>query len=230
MARPKEFDETVALEAAIGCFWSRGYEATSMRELTDSMGITTASLYNAFGDKRSLYRRALDHYIDRGFCQRVHRFEGQLPPRECIVAFFDEIVALSLGDPQRKGCMIVNSALEVAPHDLEFQTVVADVTRQMEAFFYRCVRAGQLAGTISPDQPAADVARLLLGVLMGLRVLARTRPDRPLLEGVLRPVLALLDGGIETTQSCRIGKKAVPSGVKNRSGDAVQKRVRKRAA
>jgi hypothetical protein len=51
-----------------------------------------------------------------------------------------------------------------------------------------------------------------------------------LLEGILRPVLALLDGGIETTKSCRIGKKGAPSGVKSRSGDAVQKRVRKRAA
>lgn len=230
MARPKEFDETVALEAAIECFWSRGYEATSMRDLTESMGITAASLYNAFGDKRSLYRRALDHYVERGFCERVRRFEGQLRPRESIVAFFEEIVALSLGDTRRKGCMIVNSALEVAPHDPEFQAVVADVTRQMEAFFYRCVRAGQLAGTISSEQPADDVARLLLGVLMGLRVLARTRPDRKLLEGILRPVLSLLDAGIETTKSCRVGKKAATSGLNTRSSDAVQGRVRKRAA
>lgn len=103
--------------------------------------------------------------------------------------------------------MIVNSALEVAPYDPKFQTVVADVTGQMEAFFYRCVRAGQLTGTISTDRSADDVGRLLLGVLMGLRVLARTRPDRKLLEGVLRPVLALLDVGIETTKSCRIGRR-----------------------
>ena len=95
--------------------WSRGYEATSMRELTDSIEITEGSLYNAFDDKRSLYRRSLDYYIERGFCQQLHRLEGQLPPRECIVAFFDEVVSLLLGDPQRSGCLIVNSALEVAP-------------------------------------------------------------------------------------------------------------------
>jgi TetR/AcrR family transcriptional repressor of nem operon len=193
MARPREFDEEAVLDAAIECFWLRGYEATSMRELTDKMGITGPSLYNAFGDKRSLYRKALAQYVERSFRDRVRRFEGHLPPREAIKAFFDEIIAMSLKDPQRKGCLIFNSALEVAPHDPEFQQVVADVTKQMEAFFYRCVKAGQLDGTINTGLSPKDVARLLLGMLVGVRVLARTRQERPLLEGILRPALALLD-------------------------------------
>ena len=71
MARPKEFDESEALNAAIQCFWSRGYEATSVRDLADAMGISGPSLYNTFGDKRTLYRQALDHYVERGFCNRV---------------------------------------------------------------------------------------------------------------------------------------------------------------
>ena len=62
MARPREFDERAVLDAAVQCFWARGYEATSVRDLAQGMGLTSASLYNAFGDKRSLYRRALDHY------------------------------------------------------------------------------------------------------------------------------------------------------------------------
>ena len=64
MARPREFDEGAVLEAAVQCFWSRGYEGDSVRDVADSMGITGASIYNAFGDKRSLYRRALEHYLD----------------------------------------------------------------------------------------------------------------------------------------------------------------------
>lgn len=67
MARPREFDEAVALDAAIQCFWSRGYEATSVRDLADAMGIAGPSLYNTFGDKRTLYRQALEHYVERGF-------------------------------------------------------------------------------------------------------------------------------------------------------------------
>jgi TetR/AcrR family transcriptional repressor of nem operon len=196
MARPREFDEVAALNAAIQCFWSRGYEATSVRDLAKSMGITGPSLYNAFGDKRALYRRALDHYVERGFCDRVRRFETELEPREAIGAFFDEIIALSLTDPQHKGCLIVNSALELAPHDPEFKTVLANVLRDMEGFFLRCVKAGQAAGTINPQVLADDAAGTLLGVLMGLRVLARARPEAKLLRGLVRPVYALLDDNV----------------------------------
>ncbi|CAD5200403.1 TetR/AcrR family transcriptional regulator [Pseudomonas sp. FEN] len=192
MARPREFDEAAALEAAIRCFWSRGYEATSVRDLALAMGITGASLYNAFGDKRALFALALDHYIKRGFCERSARLEQQLPPREAILTFFNEIIELSLSDPEHKGCFIVNAALEVAPHDPEFKAVLATVQEGMEGFFRRCISAGQAQGSINMSQPADDLARLCLGVLMGLRVLARSRPERELLEGLVRPLFGLL--------------------------------------
>jgi TetR/AcrR family transcriptional repressor of nem operon len=95
--------------------------------------------------------------------------------------------------PATESCVLVNSALEIAPRDPDFQRVVADVMVQVEGFFRRCVAAGQSEGTISGSQSAKDLARLLLSTLLGLRVLARTRPERQLLKGVLRPVLALLD-------------------------------------
>ncbi|MBB3457071.1 TetR/AcrR family transcriptional repressor of nem operon [Rhizobium sp. BK313] len=193
MARPREFDEEAVLLLAVERFWEHGYEATSIRDLAEVMGLTSASIYNAFGDKRSLYRRALDYYVDHSFGDRVGRFEGNLPPRQAIEAFFNEIVARSLEDTKRKGCMLVNSALEVAPHDPEFQRVVANVLVQVEAFFRRCVEAGHRDGTISNGQSADDMARMLLGMLLGIRVLARTRPERALLEGLIRPAFALLD-------------------------------------
>ncbi len=194
MARPRQFDEASALAAAIRCFWSRGYEATSVRDLADAMGITGPSLYNAFGDKRALYLKAIDHYVENGFCDRVRRFENQLAPLAAIAAFFEEIVALSLADTEHKGCLVVNAALETAPHDAEFQAALAAVLGDMESFFLRCVQAGQ-AGSVNATQPAADLARTLLGLLMGLRVLARARPEPALLRGMVRPVLALLDAG-----------------------------------
>jgi TetR/AcrR family transcriptional repressor of nem operon len=193
LARPREFDEIAVLDAAVQCFWAKGFEATSVRDLADEMGMTGASLYNAFGDKRALYRRALDHYVAGSFGERAHRIESTLPPRAAIGAFFEEIIARSLNDKQRKGCMLVNSALELAPHDSEFQKVVAGVLLEVEMFFRRLVQAGQRDGSVARSQPANDLARLLLGVLLGIRVLARTRPERALLEGLVRPVLILLD-------------------------------------
>jgi TetR/AcrR family transcriptional repressor of nem operon len=193
MARPREFDEAAVLDAAVHRFWLRGYEATSVRDLAASMGITGASLYNAFGDKRSLFQRALAHYVEQSFGAREARFESTLPPLGAIGAFFREIIERSLDDDERKGCLLVNSALEVAPHDPEFQQAIAAVLVRIEAFFFRCVSAGQQSGEIAAAQPADDLARMLLGVLLGIRVLARARPERELLEGLIRPALALLD-------------------------------------
>ncbi|CAN5441086.1 TetR/AcrR family transcriptional regulator [soil metagenome] len=193
MARPREFNEAEVLDAAIQCFWTHGYEATSVRDLAGSMGLTGASLYNAFGDKRALYRKSLDRYIAQTFCDRVARFEHHLPPRQAITAFFDEIIARSLDDRKRKGCMLVNSAIEIAPHDRALGREIAGVLVQIEQFFLRCARAGQADGTVTQAQTAEDLARLLLSTLLGIRVLARARPDPELLRGILRPVSAILD-------------------------------------
>ncbi|WP_411880851.1 TetR/AcrR family transcriptional regulator [Polaromonas sp. YR568] len=192
MARPRQFDEAAVLDAAVQCFWSRGYEVTSVRELAEGMGLTSASLYNAFGDKRALYRRSLEHYLEQSVRDRIRRFEG-LAPRDAVAAFLGEIVERSMGDLECRGCMLVNAALEIAPHDPEFRLVVAEELRQIEAFFRRCVGRGQKSGEISATVDAKDAARILLGVLMGIRVLARARPERALLEGIVRPALGLLD-------------------------------------
>jgi TetR/AcrR family transcriptional regulator, transcriptional repressor for nem operon len=193
MARPREFDEGAVLDAAVLCFWSRGYEATSVRDLVEKTGITAASLYNAFGDKRAIYKKALDHYVEGSVADRIRRCEA-LAPRDAIGAFFEEILKRSLGDRERKGCMLVNAALDVAPHDPGFLKIVTEVLAEIEAFFLACVKAGQADGTITRSLPAGTLSRHLLGVLMGIRVLARVRPERTLLEGVVAPSLALLDG------------------------------------
>jgi TetR/AcrR family transcriptional repressor of nem operon len=192
MARPREFDEGQVLAAAIQCFWNRGYEATSVKHLVEKTGITAASLYNAFGDKRTLFRAALDHYVEGIVGERIKRCDA-LPPRDAIEAFFRDILNRSLNDVDHKGCLLVNSALEIAPHDPEFQEVIAGALRRIEKFFLKCVKAGQAGGTITRSVPAQNLAHHLLAVLMGVRVLARVRPERTLLEGVVTPALALLD-------------------------------------
>jgi len=191
MARPREFDEAAALDAAVRCFWAKGYEGVSVRELAASMGIAGASLYNAFGDKQALYQRALARYVEQSFQDRMRRFEG-LPPGQAISAFFDEIIARSLADEQRQGCMLVNSVFECALHDDAAQVPIVEVVKQIEAFFRRCVEAGQADGTITSVQTAEDLARLLLGTLMGIRALARLGPERERLEGIVRPIVSLL--------------------------------------
>jgi len=171
-------------------FWAVGYAATSVRDLGDAMGLGAASLYNAFGDKRTLFTQCLDRYLDANMRARIARLEKTLPPRQAIETFLTEIVERSL--ESRLGCLLANAALEVAPHDLEIADVVAERMGELEAFFRRCIVAGQQDGSISPDADAAGVARLLLTTVMGLRVLARGYPKQAVLEGAARQALSLL--------------------------------------
>jgi TetR/AcrR family transcriptional repressor of nem operon len=106
--------------------------------------------------------------------------------------YFDATVEEVLADRLHKGCFVVNTALEVAPHDQDFRDVVTEVFDEIEKCVRNCVAAGQRDGSILTSQPPADIARLALSTILGLRVLARTNPSRELLTGVVRPFFVLL--------------------------------------
>jgi len=192
MARPREFDEDTVLEAVTQRFWNDGYEATSMRDLADCTGMTTPSLYNAFGDKRAIYRLVLDRYIRRALENCSAIFGGDEKPLLALERYFDSLIEEALADALQKGCFAVNTALEVAPHDADFRDLVTNVFDQIEKYLRNCIVSGQSDGTIRTKLPAADLARLFLGATLGIRVLARTSSERELLTGVVRPLFALL--------------------------------------
>ncbi len=193
MARLKAFDEDRALDAAVDCFWLRGYEATSVRDLADAMGIGGPSLYNAYGDKQALFSRSLERYAQRSMRERIARLESAHQPKEAIRAFIAEIIDRSLKDPDRKGCLLVNSALDVAPHDAEIGKVVGGYLGELRAFFRRNIEAALKAGQVPRQIDPEEVSGHLLGVLLGIRVLARTGARRKLLEAAARPALGLLE-------------------------------------
>lgn len=192
MARPREFDEVKVLEAAGAVFWAKGFEATSTRDLTECTGLTQSSIYAAFGDKRGIFLRSLQHYLDSILLERIVRLETTKPPGQAIVGFFREIVDRSLADSQHRGCMLVNASLEATADDPDLQQYVAAETAKIEQFFLRCIVAGRKSGEISSDLSAENNARHLLAVLLGLRVLARIRPEADLLNGLVGPALATL--------------------------------------
>ncbi len=193
MARPREFTDEKVLDAAINCFWQRGLGATSVRDLTSEMGINGPSLYNAFGDKHTVFAQALERYAERSMRSTIRRLESSLSPWNAIREFLRLLVEKSVTDPDRRGCLIVNSALEVSPHDPKLGKLIASYLDEIEAFFRRCLRREQDSGEINKNIDARDAARLLLGVVLGLRVAARSRPERALLEGMVRSALAPLD-------------------------------------
>ena len=176
----------------MACFWARGYEATSVRELATSMGINGPSLYNAFGHKRALFVQALERYAECSMRNRLERLESEHRSKAAIAHFFGELIERSLNDKDRRGCLIVNSALDVAPHDKELRAVIAGYLGEIESCFYRCLARAKSGGEIADSMDCKDMARLFLGILLGIRVAARTKPDRALLEGMVRPALGLI--------------------------------------
>src|SRR3954454_7346027 len=111
MARTREFDTEAAVSAALTLFWSRGYEATSVRDLTQHLGIGQGSLYAAFGDKDGLYRAALEHYRATLAADALRDLEQGRDARSAIRSMFLERARIAAGGDGR-GCLAVNAACE----------------------------------------------------------------------------------------------------------------------
>lgn len=191
MARPRSFDQPSVLGAAMDRFWRRGYEATSVRDLANAMSITGASLYNAFGDKRSLFRRCLDTYLDTYARRRITELDASDDPIVGIRVFFNDLVDASLRD--RRGCLLVNSAMEVAPWDPEFAGLIEVSLSEIEDGFHRALErlAASAPGDRSRDTRTA--ARQMLSAVIALRVLARVGGDGERLRNIARSAVELAE-------------------------------------
>ena len=186
MPRPRAFNDAEVLDAALESFWGRGFEATSVRDLAEAMGISGPSLYNAFGDKRGLYADALEHYCRTRTYPLIERIEIEHPGAAAVPAFFAAIIERSLADGERRGCFLINSALERAPHDAMIAAAVNMHLSKLRAFLARGIAAMQKRRSRRGVEASADH---LVALLLGVRVLARTRPDRELLVSTVRSAL-----------------------------------------
>jgi len=208
MARSKAFDEDRAIDAAVDCFWTHGYESTSVRDLAQAMGIGGASLYNAYGDKRELFVLSLERYANRSMRERIARIEKRYPPRQAIAAFLGEIIRRSANDPDCKGCLLVNSALDVASRDAGLGKAVASYLGEIRAFFGRSLEAGRQTGEIAETIDINVASAHLMGIVLAVRVLARTGAKRSLLESVAQPALDLIERPAKARQPRKRSKMA----------------------
>jgi len=187
----RKFDEDEVLEKAMRAFWRHGYGGSSMKTLGDCMGLNPGSIYAAFGDKKTLFHRALAHYEDQvGGALRA--FERSHTPRGAILAIIDHLVADARGQGDGCGCFLINSTLEIDPDDAETSDAVLAALSSFEKFLQRLIVAGQADGEINPQLDAAKTARLLHGLIAGVRVLTRGNPDHPILGDMREQVENIL--------------------------------------
>jgi TetR/AcrR family transcriptional regulator, transcriptional repressor for nem operon len=190
VARTKEFEPLAALDAAMELFWRKGYEAASMRELLDAMGIGRGSFYDTFGDKHALFLSALDRFQEArtSWVEEVLRGEGLDSVEEVFRRSLDGLFQFQ----PRRGCLLANSAVELAPHDPDVAARISDYIRRTEDAFEGVLVRARDRGEIRSDSDPRALARFLVNTLHGLRVLARAGADRETLEDTVRVALGAL--------------------------------------
>ncbi|QDL93100.1 TetR/AcrR family transcriptional regulator [Paroceanicella profunda] len=192
MGRYRSFDETRAMDAAIACFRERGFHAASMRDLEREMGLTSSSLYNAFGSKKELFLSALDAYLNASSRRRIALLDAAEDPLAGIEAFLFSVVSVSAAD--RCGCLLVNSAASAAALDKDIGAAVRDGLGEVEAAFARTLQRAVAAGALPETTDSTALARTLLGTIVSIRVLSRSAPGeawlRSLADGALTQIHA----------------------------------------
>lgn len=193
MARTKEFNPEEALEAAMELFWRRGYEATSMRDLLEGMGIGRGSFYDTFGDKRALFLAALDRFEESRTTWAIEVLQESPSPLAGIEEVFRRTVENLVGYEPRRGCLLANSAVELAPHDPEVATRISGYVRRTEKAFEDALERARVRKEIPKKSDPRALARFLVTNLHGLRVMARAGADRETLEDAVRIALFALE-------------------------------------
>jgi TetR/AcrR family transcriptional repressor of nem operon len=191
MPRVKEFDETEVLDQALELFRARGFKHTSFDDLTRELGVSRQSLYDTYGDKNTLFHAALRRYLDRNADYLDRALEDDAPIQEVMARFFDGVISNNCANSS-KGCLMVNSMVELAPHDPEIRALAQAHARAFEGRLATRISAAQRKGEIGRDKDPVALARYLYHTLLGFAVAARTFGERESLRATAALSLSVL--------------------------------------
>ncbi len=193
VARTKEFDPDAALQKALELFWERGYEATSMADLVRHLGIARASIYATFGGKHDLYVRAFERYLQARDPDVVEALSQPGPALPAVRSLVEAYAEESLRDERRRGCMVVNAAVEIMPRDPQIARRVEASWDTLETALTSALTRARAQGEISGEKDPRALARFLLVMMQGMRVLGRAHPDPGRIRDAAAQALAVLD-------------------------------------
>lgn len=192
MARTKEFDPDAALHSALELFWRRGYEATSMADLVEHLGVARASLYATFGSKHDLYVKALVRYgelCDPRLIAELSQPGPALPAVRALVRRYAEEAA---GEAGKRGCFVVNTAVELAPRDTASARRVQASWDLLETLLCSALTRARAQGELPETSDPRALARMLLVLLQGIRVVGRACDDPARIRGAAEQALSVL--------------------------------------
>ncbi len=189
--RPREFDEDSVLRAAREMFWDKGFEATSLTDLTGATGLHKGSLYKAFGDKRSLFLQSLQHYMDEMFADMQQQAASQKTPLAQLRAILGLMTDKASGEENGiKGCMAVNSVVELAGHDEGVKAILTNSFRKHDDFLAAIIAEAQTAGEITDPRDSHLLAIMLMTFMAGLSAMIKGPLERPQAEMMIEEFIA----------------------------------------
>ncbi|MCB0669999.1 MAG: TetR/AcrR family transcriptional regulator [Saprospiraceae bacterium] len=193
MARHKQFDEEVVLKKAMVLFWKNGFHDTSIQELVEHLGINRASLYDTFGGKDALFEKAFEQYRQMNTEAAEKILASEQSAKAGLRQLFLASLESAIGDPERKGCFVVNTTTELLPNDEKWRPVLDRNRKIFEAIFLRQLERGVAQGEISPDKNLKDIASMLFALNNGIGVVSKINPSKHDLIKVVDAALRVLD-------------------------------------
>ncbi|SDS14622.1 transcriptional regulator, TetR family [Paenibacillaceae bacterium GAS479] len=192
MARQREFDEEKALDAAMQLFWEKGFEATSLSDLTSRMGTQRPSIYSTFGDKKGLFEAALRKYTTSHAAYVRTNLQNNSSVKEAFRAFFENMVAKEYETSPNWGCFCINSMVELAPHDEKFEILTREHQMYLSVIFQETIERGLRSGELDSGINSKGLAQTLIISLIGLTVFMKYRPERVFVDNSVKEILTLL--------------------------------------
>lgn len=168
----KKFEPEVALERAMEVFWARGYEAASLAELLQQMGIGRKSMYDTFGNKQALFLKALEHYAQT----RLRSIREQLMASGSTLSNIERLLHSmqeTHGKPGSKGCLLGTCTADFDSQDLDIAPVLRSYFTKLENIYYEAISQAQAAGELNPNANPRNLARMLLCTTQGMALIGR---------------------------------------------------------
>lgn len=178
VGRPREFELDEAVRKAMDVFWRRGYHDASLPDLLDGMELSRGSFYKAFVDKRGIYLRALDTYIDDAVRSVGETLHSNPSPKAAIREAFSQQVDQTSDVEGLRGCFAVFAAVEMLPQDREVAPRISRLFRRLQDLYAAAIIRAQALGEIDPGLDERTLARFLVCQIQGMRVLAKAGADR----------------------------------------------------
>lgn len=185
MARPIEFDRLEAVDKAMHVFWQKGYEATSLPDLLDAMGLSKSSFYQSYGSKQELFERSICRYRESVVDEMLRKLEESPSGRHFIEWAFSEFAARPPAASSTRGCFVMNCASEFGQSHRSIARLVGEGMQEFEDVFLKAIERCQREGDIATDRNAQALARYLVSSRSGLKTMTKAGVDAATLEDIV---------------------------------------------